>query len=572
MIARKEEDDANENEQRGFRMKAQRFHDSFVARVEPMHMELQLKNGPARVPVASLEGLFQLFVSDCQCFRTLMSKTLSKHGHVLTLVLYYDEVTPGNPLHPDNKRKTHLFYVTLQEFGKATRNVQAWLPATMVKHDTTDQMDCQFSQFLRNVLRMWKNSPLFSSGVSLDFGSGRTEVLRLRRRIRMLPDYAASCSAWNSKTASGLRPCLWCQNLLMKSSNLPNQDEYLVNLLEADPSKFDVMDAACIHAIADELENLAATASKPALESFEKHAGFKFHPESLLQDRTLREFVSPQDTATDGMHVLYASGGIVAVEIGLILDALKEHHVNLNDIRDLCKSDWHHAAHLDGSIMAKCLDVHKVTPQLYKGSASETLSLVPVLHWMVNNIKESLPNELGPKIASFEALCELSKEYQILKHSSLRQTTAELQSACEKHMVLFMDAYGYEFGKPKHHLSFHLAQMYDSSAEDDKDKLFFDCWACERKNKDWKYMVDSGQLKRLGCLEQSSLGRLLSTQVDKMKRAPDLFQDRLLGRCMQCPELQEALNCNEVWLAKAMVLGCEQVGLDDILLLPADCL
>ena len=95
MIARKERDDANESEERSFRWKAQQFHDSFVARVEPMYMELQLKDGPAHVPVASLEGLFQLFVSDCQCFRTLMSKTLSKHGHVLTLVLYYDEVTPG---------------------------------------------------------------------------------------------------------------------------------------------------------------------------------------------------------------------------------------------------------------------------------------------------------------------------------------------------------------------------------------------------------------------------------------------------------------------------------------------
>ena len=51
------------------------------------------------------------------------------------LILYIDEITPGNVIRPDNKRKITAFYYSFCELGDFLRNEEAWLLAGVLRSD-----------------------------------------------------------------------------------------------------------------------------------------------------------------------------------------------------------------------------------------------------------------------------------------------------------------------------------------------------------------------------------------------------------------------------------------------------
>ena len=50
------------------------------------------------------------------------------------VIVYFDQLTPGNVLRPDNKRKAYLIYFTVTEFGDIIRHENAWLPIGILRH------------------------------------------------------------------------------------------------------------------------------------------------------------------------------------------------------------------------------------------------------------------------------------------------------------------------------------------------------------------------------------------------------------------------------------------------------
>lgn len=575
---REYDDDQDSDDDRLFRWHVQRNYDKIIKRV-CVPMTLQFGSGATdTIPVADLEKILSWFV-EIPCFERLMQQTFRRHGQAckLSTLLYFDEVTPGNPLHPDNLRKSVLVYVSFKEFGKHLRSANAWLTVAIVKHNSTEELDGKFSRFLRDLLRLWTQSPLFSAGAIIDFPNGTPTVVRLAKNIEFLPDYAAACSAWQSKTASGLRPCLKCQNVMMKGADLlnyENDDGYLVSICCADATKFDLLAEADYAVIADALKDAAAEAELSGvhapLDREEKASGFTFHAEGLLQAQDLREHVNVCTTYNDGMHTMYGSGGSVSIEIGLFIDALRK-HVSLASVQDMIRADWHAASFVktfkgSGNAWrpAGLLSEQKLSPTHYRGSASEVLCLVPLLSWLAYSLQaEGVAPELEEHYKSFLAVCNVSREYQLLKHTSFRDSGSQLKEAISKHLVLFREAYGDDFVKPKHHLDFHVADQFDI------DGVIIDCWPGERKNHDFKKLVDSGNLKKLTGLERLALGRLLNAQRSRMEQNTNMFQDHL-GPSKACPELQEALGLADVQLAKWVMLGTDTAYVNDILLLSDD--
>ena len=107
-----------------------------------------------------------------------------------------------------------------------------------------------------------------------------------------------------------------------------------------------------------------------------------------------------------------------------------------------------------------------------------------------------------------------------------------------------VDAYDEEAAKPKHHLCFHVGPQAK------KNGLVVDCWAPERKNHDYKELVDSGRFQRLHDLEISAYARLLNMQRYKMVQRPDLFEDHLGEPSFTCPALRDALNAGDLKIAR----------------------
>lgn len=51
--------------------------------------------------------LIRMFARDCSYFASAISTALRRSGGKLNLILYQDEITPGNVLRPDNKKKSN---------------------------------------------------------------------------------------------------------------------------------------------------------------------------------------------------------------------------------------------------------------------------------------------------------------------------------------------------------------------------------------------------------------------------------------------------------------------------------
>ena len=302
----------------------------------------------------------------------------------------------------------------------------------------------------------------------------------------------------------------------------------------------------------------------------EVSSGFKYVPQGLLQATDLQEFASPEQTGVDGMHACFASGGTCNLEIAGLVDALvSDTDLSLQDLQNLIASaDWQkpfrHKEAFGASAgnawrIASLLSEHKLTQSAYKGKASEVLNLLPLLEWVVHALRPKLPG-LEPKFQSFLAACEVAKQYLALKSDfSGLLDGSKLEQAVSHHLQCYVAAYGEDAAKPKHHLSFHLGPQIEEAGE------VVDCWAPERKNGNFKQLVNDGRLKALGGLERSALGRLLNMQRERMHERPSMFENHLGFPCYECPLLAASDQVN-VKIAKWLQLDMQMFGVDDIII------
>lgn len=540
---------------------------------------LELEGGGTEiVPVARLERVLDWYSSECvESFgRLLKTACVENAGEGLSIVIYTDEVTPGNALAPDNARKSYLFYFTVADFKQKIRSTEAWLPICIVRSSLVKKLPGGFSRLCRDLFRIWAKSPLFQHGFVLTI-DGEPLLVRCKKRIRLLVDYAAAADAWSSKGASGIVPCMWCTNVVTKSSGLAqigNADGYVVTLACSDHSKFDVRTRDAWICIASKLEHAGRDQSFGCVgrrDRAEMSAGFTWSEDSLLQAAAddLKDFCSPEDTCVDGMHSLFASGGICQVEIGRLVNSLlNETTLTLQDMQQALKADWKKPFRLRGASPSAhewtpfyLLNEKRLAETHYRGSASEVLYLLPLLEWLVTSLTESFP-QMEPQFNSFVACCELARQYQILKNNfSSEPDCVPVLEAAEKHLASFVAAYGEDACKPKHHLTFHLPHQVEEG------KLLFDGWTPERKNGHFTALVNNNRLKQLKGLERSALGRLMQAQRENLASKNVEFQDHLGVPNYPCPQIAEFQAGSHVQIAKWMQMGMQKFAVDDVLLL-----
>lgn len=565
-------DAADVEEARAFRKRTQRIHAKILKSVAD-EMPLKLKNGNTEtIPVARLDALMTWFATECVCFAKLLKRTCeSTGGEGLTLIWYADEVTPGNPLAPDNLRKAYLFYITCLEFGSATRSEHAWLPVALCKTICVDKLEGGLTRLARDMLMRWMPSRLFSTGMVMNLNGTYVLVKLARSQTKLLADYAADCSVWASKTASGIRPCLYCQNVVLHRSALhlhANEDGYMVSFLCDDPSKFDVMSHADYLETARELK-AADARSKTARERAEISAGFNYVKEGLLQDENLLEnFMSPTATLSDGMHNLFGSGGTINVATGRFVDALRD-KVSLSTMQELITAEWQTPYMRRSGALATCkwrvsslLNDKKLASTHYRGSASELLTLLPVLEWMAHELRPQCA-DLDGHFKSFLSACDAGREYLKLKRNNTgRLDATAFMQACSRQLKDHVEAYDEEACKPKHHLCFHVGMQAD------ENNFLLDCWPPERKNHDYKLLVDSGRFQKLTGLEMSAYARLLNLQRSKMAEQSLLFDDHLGSPSFSYPDLQAVLGADNVKIASWLQANQTKLAVDDVILAP----
>jgi hypothetical protein len=207
-----------------------------------------------------------------------------------SLVIYGDEIVPGNVLRPDNRRKAFCIYVTIKELGhQRLKDASCWLPLavlrTVVTKDVAGGIPAAFRVMLRRLFLVEK---IGSDGICIDLAVPGTGYVNLYLRLgNIVADGDALRGIWSAKGSSGKLPCILCKNVVNDQVLSP----YLVDLSCCDPARFDLITDEQIWQKVDALHAQHGVGTKKSFAETEIVYGMTYCPEGLLWDLPLRSWV-----------------------------------------------------------------------------------------------------------------------------------------------------------------------------------------------------------------------------------------------------------------------------------------
>lgn len=399
-----------------------------------------------------------------------------------SLVMYFDELTPGNVLRPQNNRKVMAVYVGIRELGPHVLcKTEAWVTLAMVRASTIKRVEGGWSRMLRDLLRsMFLGAQgLSSAGILVELSDGpRLLFLRLSN---MLADEAALKMALDCKGASGLRPCPICKNLVASGSDLARRDDtgYLVDLGSPDHRRCDFASDAEIWEIADLLQAAKPEKTARQFAELQQSAGFNHNPVGVLSDPQLRAHFLPSSITTfDAMHCIFANG-TASVEAFLFLRQCRtELGIRYADLKAFCGATWEFPENLraKGRALPEVFSQgrEQASTDTFKAGATEVLMTMPLLcHFAERVVVPS--GKLKAELRSLFAQGEVVSAVLGAKRARTYDATV-LSAAVDKHLRLFVRAYGAEYVKPKHHYATHLGRQAR------RDGVILDAFTVERKH------------------------------------------------------------------------------------------
>ena len=508
---------------------------------------------------ASPQKLLQLFYDESPAFKSMVDAALQRVPNSVMrpwhVVLYGDEITPGNPLRPDNRRKLHCFYFAFQELGQQVLcHSEAWLPVACLRSSVAKGVMGKYSCAMRLLLRRFFCGPegMSTGGVLLG------PRLVFAELGNILGDEAALKATWATKGASSFLPCPLCKNVVQHGLAEASTGGYLQNITCSDFGLLDLAQPGDLWHKHDRLEALCATSSsRKELAEREKSSGVNYCPNGVLSDRELRQFVVPERVHTyDNMHNLL-SNGAASWEVCLLLEHLREVGVDRGAMQSFVDAAWRWPVDkaAKGASLRDAFSEHRIAADgHYKANASELLQLLPLVRHMLLTIV--LPaGRLQPQIRSFVALCRVVDMTQSAKFQS-GVTSEALLGAMQSHMALFKEAYGPSYIKPKHHYELHIP------AQVRRDRgLLLDTFVQERKHQLIKQCALD--VDNTGALEKTTLARVVLAQLRELDKPGWSFG--LLGPTESFPELAECMSASHATSAPRLrTLDGVWVGMNDI--------
>ena len=141
-----------------------------------------------------------------------------------SVAFYMDEVTPGNPLRPDNGRRYQAIYWTIQEVPswlRTRRHAFGWFTFAFIQ--SQQLIDCGItpSVLMKHILNVFW-SPTENNS-NLDIGGcilkSVNHFYNLHAKFScFIADEKAIKEVYSVKGASGSKPCLWCSNVVGRTT------------------------------------------------------------------------------------------------------------------------------------------------------------------------------------------------------------------------------------------------------------------------------------------------------------------------------------------------------------------
>jgi len=405
-------------------------------------------------------------------FAAILARAYAKYGSSKdtpwSLVLYVDEVTPGNDKKTDNKKKLQCIYFTFLEFdGDGISKEDFWITANTIRSKRVSGLSAGISAVVRNYLNILFDENSFNfhmAGIRILVEGNEMRIFA--KFIGFLCDEAALHALWLCKGASGVKTCVQCLNVVNKNwKGAIGLDEHsflkpystVVSTRELVPAT-----KHTIWAILAKLESARPLMSASAFKEYEKSLGFNFAPGGILMDLRLRDFLDPStQTIYDWPHSVLE--GVLPKQLGNLHDAFRrEHRVDLYVLLDEFVRTWHIPSRFSGCGWKDTFSEHKRRSMKeaghFKATMSEGLCVVPIVAYWCRTV--AVPEGKAPLACdAFIKLAFLISALQAAGRGSADVAPEDLRLSVEAHLEAYRAAHGDDM-IPKFHHGLHYADAF----------------------------------------------------------------------------------------------------------------
>ena len=219
------------------------------------------------------------------------------------LILYADEITPGNVLSHDNRRRIWSFYISIKQFSAVNLQAEgAWLCPLVVRSSLVQQLQGGVSQIAAGLMRSIFCRPdnCVRTGGAL-FRDAAGKPYRLFFNVAFwLQDGGAHKHVFGVKGDAGSRLCLLCKNLVAKTSvAMTEGNEELFTCEMMNESELLFASNEEIAGSIARLQTKAVELNHGDFQRWQQAVGINFEPLGLLCDQELSGVLAP---ATQFVH------------------------------------------------------------------------------------------------------------------------------------------------------------------------------------------------------------------------------------------------------------------------------
>ena len=364
--------------------------------------EFFLGDGESITHVEMINPWAQMYhmAATCQAFSELLEWVLEQHGpctpdRPLHVMMYTDEVTPGNQLAHKHARKVQALYYSLKEFQQFLGQEELWVTGTILATSTVSTLQGGWSSVVARFAKEFFNHgnpgrDMSRAGINIRLFSGKRVHLFFTFGDFVSDELAMSTQVYESMGANGLKCCKWCANVFNSATTRAGarSDPWSVLHTSHEIHRFTLHTASTLRLIVDRLRTAQAAMGPGELKELQTRLGFKFAPHSILFDEHLFPLMELAGHAiADWMHVFFV-GGIVQKELGLFMYEMRRTGLTYAAAHEYAQQfRWPKAFRNQTGV--GCLSPEHAHTALesrsFKATASEARSVLPVLAFFVQN-------------------------------------------------------------------------------------------------------------------------------------------------------------------------------------------
>ena len=448
--------------------------------------DLELPEVGVQVAVQDPFAMLWQTAHKCENFRTALLEAMQKSPPTPTepwsLIFYFDEVTPNNPLaRGKDVRNVQNVYWSFLELGDLW-NHNRWFVAATVRAHVVEKMPGGMSRFFGLIYNEFFDAAagnnFRTTGCAIDVGSTVVHLFAVHRAT--IADFKGHCQVLCSMGANALKPCPICRNIVNHAQadvELKGPNIRPLDCLEH-ARWIEHLDDSC-RALAEKLRTMAAN-----LGDVEKMHGYRCNEHSIV----LRADYAPVSTLLFDWQHIWCQNGVYERALNTLMECIHEMRKGARGRKELPTFADYHEYLQAWSWPSHVREASRVceTGRL-SGTSSEVLSAAPVLAYFFQFVVEPLGG-LSAEIQSFRLASDVMDLLMALNRSA-EGSPAELLEATLAFLRSHKRVHDNKNWVYKFHQSIHLPIQWErlrAASPHLADVGLCSCFALERKHKDVK--------------------------------------------------------------------------------------